>query len=123
GEVVERARVVGLEADGFGVLLYGLLEATEAAESDAEVVMRLRPVGAKSYRLIEGVNGLREERVLLRVVFRAGLREVAEGRAEVEVRGGHVRHLRDERLEHVNRLPVLPRVVVDPREVDVGLRV
>src|SRR5207248_2030541 len=61
GEVVERARVVGLQADGFGVRLYGLPEATEAAERDAEVVVRLRPVGAKSYRLAERVNGLREE--------------------------------------------------------------
>ena len=66
---------------------------------------------------------MREERVLLGVVFRDGLREVAEGRAEVEVRGGHVRNLRDERLERVNRLLILPRVVVDPSEVDVGLRV
>src|SRR5205085_12010562 len=98
-------------------------EATEAAECEAEVVVRFGPVGAKAYRLVEGVDGLREERVLFGVVFRAGLREVAEGRAEVEVSGGHVRNLRDERLERVNRLTVLPRVVVDPGEVDVGLRV
>src|SRR5205085_11069194 len=109
-QIEERARVVGLEADGLGVCGDGLFEEAETSQSDAEVVLRLGPVGFEPYRGAEGVGRLREERLALLVVLRAGLREVAVGRAEVEVRRRHVGTLGEHGLESINRELILLRV-------------